>query len=164
MNKVESPIFFILLLAILIPLEVFCALLAYETLGEVMSGTYIVGIILLNGLLVALFFRHRAAAMLGVLGVALLIVPYQVVLADRLIRVQAEATRIVAYAYETRAETGDYPADLIGYTFTDTDMQPYIQSYTLSDDGSDFTVYYFVGSDTASHWYGSDTGWDYYPD
>lgn len=164
MNRVESPTFFILLLAILLPLEVFCALLAYETLGEVMSGTYMVGIILLNGLLVALFFRHRSAALLGALIVALLIVPYQIVLGDRLIRVQAEATRIVAYAYETRADSGEYPADLTGYAFTDTDMQPYIQSYTRSDDGRDFSVFYFVGTETAPHWYESDTGWDYYPD
>lgn len=76
MNRQPSnALFFILLLVILVPVEGFCAVLAYETLGEVTSGLYTIGIILLNGILLMLAFRRRTAATIGVLLVALLIIP-----------------------------------------------------------------------------------------
>lgn len=165
MNRQSSdPLYLILLLAILLPVEVFCGLLAYETIGEVTSGIYMLGIIVLNGLLIVLYFRHRRAALLGLLVVALLIVPYQLALGDRLLRVQAEVTRIVAYAYETRTASGAFPADLAAYTYSDPDVQPYVQGYLLDETGQHFTVTYFVGTPTASHWYDSFTSWGYYPD
>lgn len=155
---------FVLILVIIVPVEVFCGLLAYETIGEVTMGLYIMTIIVFNGLLCALAFRSRTAAMIGVLVVALLIIPYQIVLADRLLRVQAEVTRIVAYAYETRAATDTFPTDLSAYTYTDTAMQPFLQEYTLSEDGNRFLIRYYVGSEGTSHWYDSFTSWGYYPD
>jgi hypothetical protein len=121
MRKTES-LLFILLMIILTPIEILCASLAYETIGEVVSRLYIVATVGVNLIFILLSLRSRIAAALGAVVLALLIIPYQVMLADRLVRVQAEAARIVAYAYEYRLETGDYPGDLSSYVFTDFEM------------------------------------------
>ena len=81
---------FALLLGVLIPLELVCAALAYETIGEITSRLYIIGVIGLNALVIALAFRYRVAATLCAVALVLLVIPYQVVLGERLLRVQAE--------------------------------------------------------------------------
>ena len=45
-----------------------------------------------------------------------LLIPYQVRLMIRLYQVQAEAARIVAFAYETERTTGQFPGTLSKYT------------------------------------------------
>jgi len=161
--KTETLIF-ALLLGVLISLELLCAVLAYETMGAIISRLYAISIVGLNLLLIVLAFRYRVAATLGAVAVALLIIPYQVVLGHRLLRVQAEATRIVSYAYEQRVQGGVFPSDLAGYAFHDSEMKDYIQSYQLDAVGGRFTVYYRVGTESTSHWYSSTEGWGYYPD
>jgi len=155
---------FLLLTGILVPLELFCASLAYETIGEITSRLYFLGIIPLNLLFIALFFRFQKTAMLGVVALALIIIPYQLLLGTRLLRIQAETVRIVAYVYEEKEKTGAYPVDLSAYTFQDAHIQPFIQGYRLDPLKEHFIVYFRVGTDTTSHWYSSETGWGYYPD
>lgn len=81
-----------------------------------------------------------------------------------MLRVQAEVTRIVAYAYETRAETDTFPNDLSAYTYRDPATAPFVQGYTLSENGHHFMIHYRIGTESTSHWYDSSTGWGYYPD
>jgi hypothetical protein len=162
-TKTENFLF-VLLLALLIPLELLCARLAYETLGEIISAFYFLSIIGLNLLFIILAFRYRAAAALGAVGLALLIIPYQIILGDRLIRVQAEASQIVSYVYEQKIQNGVFPSDLSCYIFHDPTMKTYIQNYQLDEVGKQFKVFYRVGTESTSHWYSSDTGWGYYPD
>jgi len=160
----ETIIVFVLLLGVLIPLELFCAVLAYETIGEITSSLYVIGVIGLNLLFIMLAFRYRVAAMLGVVVLALLVIPYQVVLGQRLLKVQAEVTHIVSYAYEQRIQSGVFPSDLSGYAFHDTALEVYIQRYQLDQAQEQFTVFYRVGTENTSHWYSSTDGWGYYPD
>jgi hypothetical protein len=163
--KIKSEILpFILLTGALIPLEFLCALLAYETLGEITSGIYFIGIIGINLLLIVLAFRYLTVSALGVVGLALLIIPYQIMLGNRLMRVQAETTRIVSFAYEQKAKSGTFPSDLSGYAFYDVEMKPYIQSYELGEVNKQFTVFYRIGTESSSHSYSSKDGWGYYPD
>jgi hypothetical protein len=164
MRTRTEPLLFALLLGVLIPLELLCALLAYETLGQVTSSIYFIGIVGLNSLFIILALRYRAAAALSVVLLALLIIPYQVVLGQRLLRVQAEATQIVAFVFEQKVQSGAFPSDLSNYTFHDADMKAYIQSYQLDEVRAQFTVFYRVGTESTSHWYSSKTGWGYYPD
>jgi len=161
-NQAET-LLFVLLVGTLVPLELFCARLAFETLGEVTSSLYFMAVGL-NLIFVVLAYRSRALAALGVVILALAIIPYQLFLGDRLVRVQAEASRIVTYAYEERIATGDYPPTLANYAFHDPDVEPFIQSYRVEADGSGFSLYYRVGTETTSHSYRSQTGWSYYPD
>lgn len=163
-TRSETIIVFVLLLGVLIPLELLCALLAYETIGEITSSLYVIGVIGLNSLFIVMAFRYRTVATLGVVVLALFIIPYQVILGQRLLRVQAEVTHIVSYAYEQRIHSSAFPSDLSGYAFHDTAMEVYIQRYQLDQTQEQFTVFYRVGTENTSHWYSSTDGWGYYPD
>jgi hypothetical protein len=162
MKKVET-LLFILLMAVIVPLEVVCAFLAYETLCEIASALYFLALGV-NLLFVLLALRSRSLAALGAVVLALLIIPYQVLLGQRLLRVQAEAARIVAFVYEHRLNSGEYPPDLDGYVFNDPEMKKYVQAYSLDQSRGGFVLCYRVGTETASHWYDADNGWGYYPD
>jgi hypothetical protein len=161
-NKTET-ILFVLLLSLLILIEVACALLAYFTLGEVMSSFYLLPIGL-NLFFVLLFFRRRRVAVVGMIVLALLLVPVQVVLGIEVVRVQAEAARIVTYVYGYRDQTGHYPADLNEYVFHDLEVRSHFGSYQRDSAPPGFVLYYWAGSATNSYWYSSHSGWGYYPD
>jgi hypothetical protein len=162
MKKVEI-LLFVLLMVVIVPLEVACAFLAHETIGEVTSALYFLALGI-NLLFVLLAVRSRSLAAIGAVILALLIIPYQVMLGQRLLRVQAEAARIVAFAYEHKINSGEYPLDLSGYAFNDQEMKKYVQSYSTDESRGGFVLCYRVGTETASHWYDPDGGWGYYPD
>jgi hypothetical protein len=159
----KEMLFFGLLVCILVPLEIACAYLAYETIGEVTNTLYFFAVGL-NLLFVIVAFRYRTIATLGVVLLALAIIPYQMVLGNRLMRIQSEASRIVTYAYEHRLDSGHYPRSLVNYEFNDADMAQFIQRYDVDPDGSEFSLFYRVGTETTSHSYSSELGWGYYPD
>lgn len=154
---------FVLLVALLVPLEIFCAYLAFDTLGEVVSTLYFIAIGL-NLIFVVLAFRSRTLATLGLLLLAMAIIPYQLYLGNRLLRVQDEAGRIVAYVYEVRVDTGEFPPTLAGYEFHDPEIEQFIRSYRVEQDGSEFSLFYRVGTEDTSHHFMSQSGWGYYPD
>jgi hypothetical protein len=161
-NRLEVSLF-ILLVGILITLEVFCARLAFETLGEVTSLMYYMALSL-NLIFVLLALRNRTLAILGIIILALAIIPYQLFLGNRLLRTQAEASRIVTYVYEEKITTGDYPPTLANYKFQDPNVERFIQSYQVKADSSGFSLFYRVGTENTSHSYISQVGWGYYPD
>jgi hypothetical protein len=148
---------------VLVPLEIGCGFLAYETLGEVTSKLYFLAILLNLGFII-LAIWHPTLAAVAALVLALMIVPYQYVLRDRLIRVEVEAGRIVAYVYEERLAEGEYPADLSGYEFHDKAMRPYIQTYRPNEEAGGFSLFFRVGTETTSHSYSPAWGWSYYPE
>jgi hypothetical protein len=162
MKKVETWLF-VLLLGVLVPLEIFCAYLAYETLGQVVSALYFLAVGI-NLVFILLAVRSRSLAALGVVALALVIIPYQLLLGQRLVRVQAEAARIVSFAYEQKIATGEYPPDLASYTFYDPEMEKYVQDYQVDASLGGFVVFYRVGTETTSHSYSPRYGWGYYPD
>ena len=162
-TKTET-LLFVLLLALLILVEVACALLAYFTLGEVLSSFYMV-LIVPNLLFALLFFRHhRRAAVAGIVVLALLIIPVQLVLGLEVARVQVEAAHIVTYIYHYRDQAGQYPTNLSEYVFHDPALRPHFGTYQRDSSPAGFVLYYWAGSATNSYWYSSHTGWGYYPD
>ena len=151
-----------LLFASLIPLEIVSAFLAYETLGEITSGAYLLGVGLNLPLLIFSWKKPLAGAIGGVV-LAAAIIPYQVLLTKRLMDVQTEAVEIVTFVYRNKASTGSFPADLKDYTFSNPDLKQFIQSYRRFNSDK-FQLTYRVGTESTSHWYSSDSGWHYYPD
>ncbi len=147
----------------LIVLEAISALLAYETVGAVVSILYWIGLGA-NLILLLLVFRGRRAAAAGMVLLALLLVPYQFTLAGRLWRVQTEASQIVAYAFQTRIAEDAFPADLVGYAFHDAAAKPFIGEYRQDSPGGGFILCYWVGTPSTSHCYSPKDGWTYYPD
>ncbi len=158
-----ETILFAFLISLLIVIEIACALLAYFTLGEVMSSCYLLPISL-NLLFVLLFFRRRRVAVVGVIILALLLIPVQIVLGIEVVRVQAEAARLVTYVYGYRDQTGHYPANLDEYIFHDPEVRSHFGVYQRDSAPPGFVLYYWAGSATNSYWYSSHTGWGYYPD
>ena len=155
---------FLFLLGLLVPLEVMCAFLAYETLGEVDSTLYFLAVGINLVFIIMFALKHPVIAATGVVLLGLLIVPYQLVLGHRLLQVEREAAGIVSYAYEQKVKTGEYPADLSGYEFRNRRMKAYIQDYRLDEASGEFAVTYRVGTESTSHWYSPKGGWGYYPD
>lgn len=147
----------------LLVLEIFCAKLAFETLGEIDSGAYFL-LVALNVIpLVLLVLKKTQFAMGLILLIGLLIIPYQLYLGHKLISLKEEAANITAYVYETKFSSPAFPKDLSGYTFSFPKLQKHF-NYILQSDGT-FHLNYYVGTPATSHFYHSDTKkWDYYPD
>ncbi len=163
MIKTETFLFWALFSSMVV-LELLCAQLAYETIGEIMSAAMTIGIVIFNSLFAILARRSKLLAGVGVVLLALLIIPQQVRLGQRLWEVQSEANAIVGYVYEHRLDHGTFPADLAEYSYANPDAAQYIQDYRLLENDTEFMLLFFVGTDSTSHWYSSETGWGYYPD
>ena len=153
---------FVIILTTAILLERFCAELAFHTIGEVVCVLYYFAIWsnIIPILLYAVDFRKIALVI--ILAIALLIIPYNLFLGYRFIQLQKEAKSIVEYVYEIKAQTGSYPKDISGYEFKNPQLEKHIQRYDIR--GNEFTLSYYVGTTGTSHWYNSAGGWDYYPD
>jgi hypothetical protein len=160
---------FLALLAVLAALEWLCAIVAYETLGEVTSAMLMVAV--LTNLLPVLLFalRVRAAAVFAALVIALAIVPYQVVLANRLRELEQESSEIVSWIDLQRLKTGRFPANLASYHF----HRPWLKEHFTDDlvdhpDGQGFNLRFYVGNRGTSHSFGATAdkagGWGYYAD
>ena len=161
-TKTET-ILFAWLMTLLLLLELACGLLAYFTLGEVMSAFYILPISL-NLPFILLFLRQRRVALIGIVVLALLIIPVQIGLGIEVARVQVEASHLVTYIYSYRDQTGQYPANLDTYVFHDPAVRGHFGTYQRDNAPAGFVLYYWAGSATNSYWYSSHTGWGYYPD
>jgi hypothetical protein len=158
-----ETLLFALLFLLLIVIEIACGSLAYFTLGELMISFYVLPISL-NLFFGLLFFRRRRIAVVGLIILALLLIPIQVVLGIEVARVQAEAMRIVTYVYSYRDQTGHYPANLDEYNFQDPEVRSHFGVYQRDSAPPGFVLYYWAGSVTNSYWYSSHSGWGYYPD
>lgn len=155
---------FLALLGVLVLLEGVSARVAFHTVGAVFSGLMFLAIAL-NAVPLVMYLAHRhllATALALALGL-MMVVP-QVVLAERLYALQAEAARMVAYAYDTRAQTGAFPASLDGYTFADPGLAEHFHEYGTSEEQGGLYVSYWVSTPSTSHYYSVEHGWGYYPD
>jgi len=163
MNHRATEVLLLALLAFtLIALEIVSAYLAYETIGVIASTLYFLAIgINLVFLLVAI--RKPMVAAVGMVLLALAIVPYQFALAQRLWRAQTEAARIVTFAYEQKLATGEYPTNLADYRYHDPEMKTYIQQFRGDADVGAFLLCYRVGTESTYHCYSPRDGWTYYP-
>ncbi len=161
--KLNRAALFIVLALVAVALEVIAARIVYETLGAVASTLYGTAIAI-NLIFFLIAFRSRLLAIAGIVLLALAIVPYQFVLAERLWRVQTEATRIIAFAYETRVSGSSYPTSLADYSFYDSSTKPFVKDYRLDDAADGFILCYSVGTESTSHCYSPKDGWTYYPD
>lgn len=153
---------FILLLCIVLLLELLSALLAFQTLGEVFQTLYFAAIVL-NAIFIVLAFRYPNTALIGIVVLALLIIPYQFWLTGRLWRLQNEAAAIVTYAYEEKLRSGEYPTSLDNYRFGSESLARHFR-YQINVPECEFSVAYYVGTPTTNHNYCASEGWSYYPD
>lgn len=148
----------------LVVIEIFCGKLAFETLGEITSTLYFF-IIAINiiPVLLLIFNKQKHLAIGIVLLIGFIIVPYQFYLGNKLISLKEEAANITAYLYEQKIDNSIYPKDISGYTFAFQELK---ENFNYNQGSSNqFTLYYYVGTESTSHFYNSDTKkWGYYPD
>lgn len=154
------------LAAVLVVAETGCAVLAYYTIGEIVSGMYFL-LVLMNAIPLGVAFLNRRLAAAGFLLLAMMIIPYQSVLGVRWWRVHREAQRVVAWAQAQNGKTGAWPTDLSGYTFRDPGTRDFITYWGNPNSGpagQAGTVSYSIGSGSTAHWYEPSAGWMYYAD
>lgn len=148
----------------LIITELFCAKLAFETLGEVISVLYFL-IIAFNivPLLLLVFNKLKPLAFGIIFLIGFIVVPYQFYLAQKLISLKEEAANLTTWLHDQKNAHTIYPTDISGYDFTFPELKKNFD-YTRESEYQ-FSLYYYVGSQTTSHFYHSDKKkWGYYPD
>jgi hypothetical protein len=155
---------FVALLVVLIACELVAAWLAYYTLGAIASALLFFAATLNVVPLVLYALGLRTLALVVALGLFVAIAPNQALLGQRFLTMQAEGARIVAYAYDTRQQTGAFPADLSQYLFQNAQVSEYLHDYRLSDEHGGFYLSFHVGTPNTEHAYTPKTGWVYYPD
>ena len=144
-------------------LEIFCAKLAYETLGEIDSGLYFFLIILNTVPLILFILKKKNLAAGLLLAIALIIIPYQLYLGNRLLALKEESGNIVAYMYEYHKQSQKFPDELSGYTYHNPDLEKFFSYY--KEGVNDARLAYYVGSPNTSHYFQTETKqWGYYPD
>jgi hypothetical protein len=161
--KASLRLIFVLAAIILIPVEHFCVASSLETQGEVLQALFQV-LIWGNVLWIAMCWWLPRSALAGLLCLAFLIIPYQVVLLDRLVRIEKEVMRIVDSRVQMRVNGKPIPDSLDDYKFADPSIREFIYSYSASEDGTNFGISYFVVQPGITHSYNSKDGWNYYPD
>ncbi len=155
---------FVALLAVAAVTELAGAWLAYHTLGAVTSSVLFLAVGLNLVPIILHAARKPSLAVLAALALFVVIVPYQGLLGHRLLALQDEAGKAVSYVYGVRLRTGEYPADLSGYSFNDPGLRPFFQEYRRDPELGGFGLYWYVGTPGTSHSYTPRQGWSYYPD
>jgi hypothetical protein len=148
---------------LIVPVEWLCATAALETQGEVNQAALMV-LVAANVLPIAFFKWFPRAAFSALLSLGLLIIPYQVTLMDRLIRLNFEMMRLVDSRTRLRLEGRSIPVALDDFRFSNSGLRKFVYHYDVAPDGKSFSVYYFVVQPGITHSYSSDSGWSYYPD
>jgi len=151
----------LMLLAVLVPIEFGCGLLAYHTIGEIAGWQFRLLLLLNLAFLAAFALGSRRFAILCILVLAVGIVPYSVMLGVRWWLIHQDAVAIVDFAERTRIETGEFPVDLTAYEFRHPSIEGYIH---YRHERQTFQVSYHIGTTSTSHWYDHGEQWQYYPD
>jgi len=143
-------------------LEAMAAAIAWHTRGEIHRGLRDAAILLNLAWLAAYGLGWRRLAVMGVLALGLVLVPWELMLGMRWLALRSEAERIVSHVTNEWRATGRKPKDLAGYQFRHPELVPHI-IYFPGRTGS-FQVEYWVASPTTSHSYSPEQGWQYHPD
>ncbi|MEZ6098795.1 MAG: hypothetical protein R3E01_07485 [Pirellulaceae bacterium] len=151
----------LVLLTVVLPIEFCCGLLAFHTIGEIVSAFYRLLLLLNVAFLVAFVVGLRRFAFVAILLLAFCMIPHQLTLAVRWWCVHNEAVRVAEFAKQTKNETGAFPIDLSAYRFRNTNAKQFISYRGASDS---FLVSYYVGTPNTSHWCDNGKDWEYYPD
>jgi hypothetical protein len=152
----------LMVLLALVPLEVGAAALSHEMLGWVEFAFYCLAL-LVNLPLLALVLWRPLLGSVAALVLFLVLVPYQAVLGVRLFRLQQEADRIIAFAYQNRLSAGGYPADLESYEPSRPELMRFFH-YRLEPARGGFQLSYSVGSRNTGHLFAPELGWWYLED
>jgi hypothetical protein len=175
-----SSILFLVLTVILILFEIIASNMAFENFGEITSGFYQL-LIFVNITPILLFvFNYKKFALVALLILGIIIIPENLIVNNRLIKLKEESSNIILFAYQSKLYNGSFPKDLKNYVFKYAELEKHI-SYTKefvnhSENKNEmkdhFGLFYYVGTKSTSHFlmksdYGDNSKfiqWYYYPD
>jgi hypothetical protein len=159
-----------ILYAGVIILEVVCANLSYYTLAALGR----VGMMLAVGLnfFVLMFYWRglRNTALVLAFVIAILVIPYNLLLGQRLLALTEEREHVIAYINHIKEETGLYPANLYEYRYKNWYLSGFFRIYTLQQYPTmeqPFGVGYCPtarGECSYGYWYSPAYGWTYSDD
>lgn len=161
-NSTLGPIGFIALMALLIPLELACASIARYWISP--ANCFVAAMAVVLNIIPIVFYvnKHRPVAIISALLLACLIVPDSIIGGLQLFFLQREAGSVVAYVYETKLKTGNYPGDLSAYKFFVPTLKENFAYFR--DTQSGFRVAYTVTGSNTDYWYEPELGWNYHND
>ena len=119
----------------------------------------------INILPIILFFifKKELAATICALIIGFLIIPDQLYLMVKHLKLKEEVANISNYVYQRKLEVGKFPTDINNYDFVFPNLKKDI-FYTC--DNSTFMIRYSVGTHSTTHWFdnGRMKKWSYYDD
>ncbi|RFN59489.1 hypothetical protein DZ858_05360 [Marixanthomonas ophiurae] len=161
-------------------IEIIASKMAFQNFGEVTSGFYKI-LIFTNILPILLFlFNFKKTALITLILIGLIIVPENLTLNNRLVKLKEESSNIILFAYQNKINNGSFPKNINEYKFKYPELKEHI-NYTQkiinhSEDKEyikdHFGLIYHVGTRNTSHMlmksdYFDNSGyiqWYYYPD
>lgn len=121
---------------------------------------------------VLLFYLRglRTTALVLAVAIAILVIPYNTLLLQRVSALNEERDHVVAYINQVKADTGAYPDDLYGYKYQNWALYDFFRIYTplrYPTLEEPFGVSYCPVAKaecTFGYWYSPKYGWTYSDD
>lgn len=162
-DRAIRSVLFAAVCLLVFPTQLLCVDSAVETHGEVVQGLFrVLSVISVVAVLVFRFAPNFAFA--AVLLVACTIIPYQVLLLNRLVQMEDAMKKIVHERTRLQVLGKEVPTEISAYEFSDHWLHRFVQSYIVDKDSGEFFVSYFIQNPGITRSYSSKTGWSYYPD
>ena len=162
-EKTYNYVLFVSLTIIFIILELVAMKLSYENYGWFEMCVIFIAIFI-NILPILFFiFNKKSVAIIILTLLFLLIVPVQLYFTNMRLKLKEEGANIVCYAYQSKLNTGNFPTNISAYKF----VYPKLKNHFFYNNKKDkaFTVSYYVGTTSTSHYYSHERGrWEYYDD
>jgi hypothetical protein len=152
----------VLALSVVLPIEVGACVIAYYTIGAIISVLILLSL-LANIVFLVISIAFPRTGLVAMALVAVLVVAPQIGLAVRMLHTHNEAQRIIGWAQTERLRTGTYPSSLDSYTFACPEHRKYLRYHRWRDQDV-FEVVYYIGTPNTGHRYSSNNGWVYIDD
>ncbi|GGW75091.1 hypothetical protein DFQ11_1183 [Winogradskyella epiphytica] len=154
--------------------------MAFENFGEITSAIYHL-LIFVNVIPILLFvFNFKKTALVALLILGTIIIPENLIVNNRLIKLKEETSNIILFAYQNKINNGSFPKNINGYKFKYPELKEYInytQEFINHSENKEylkdhFGLNYHVGTRNTSHMLMKDDyfdnseyiQWYYYPD
>lgn len=160
-HKVLFAIFFVFCFA----LEIYLVKITAVDLHLVVAGIILI-LMLCNFMSIILYFKKKYTyGILIVATIALLLVPYQIMIVDKKLKIKEESANIANYIFLYKIKNGNYPEDINEYEFKYPALNENINYKQWGEKG--YMLFYYVGyNSTMYNLYFSENSknpyWEYY--
>ncbi len=141
---------------LIFPLEIYSSMKAEFTLSENISLYFILLSVFSTIIYFVCVIRKKNNSAAAILCISfLLVIPFNLFLADKLYRLKNDADNKIAWIYQQKKITGEYPNKLI---------EPFDKKFYYKKNTEGFELSFTVFIDQTRYYYSSEEGWIYYSD